>query len=77
MHGSICTIAKKFVEHHHGADVWDVLLERAGCPGVVFSPIGQYPDEQVVGILTAACELLECDLDSLLIHSIENMYVGE
>ncbi|HAY78653.1 MAG TPA: hypothetical protein DCY79_02465 [Planctomycetaceae bacterium] len=68
MHGSICTIAKKFVEHHHGSDVWNVLLERAACPGVVFSPIGDYPDEQVVGILTAACELLECELRDLLIQ---------
>lgn len=68
MHGSICTIAKKFVEHHHGADVWNVLLEHAGCPGASFSPIGDYPDEQVVGILTAACELLDCELDALLIE---------
>ena len=66
MHGSICCIVKKFVEVNHGSAAWETILENAGHPGLVLSPIATYPDEAVVELLTAGCELLGCDLGTLL-----------
>lgn len=66
MHGSICCIVKKFVDTNHGETAWEAILDRAGLGGLVLSPIGDYPDEAVIALLGAACELLNCDLDDLL-----------
>ena len=66
MHGSICCIVKKFVETNHGSEAWDAILEQAGYPGLVLSPIGTYPDEAVFALLGAGCELLQVELDDLL-----------
>lgn len=66
MHGSICCIVKKFVDTNHGPEAWDAILEHAGYPGLVLSPIGTYPDEAVFALLGAGCELLQVELDELL-----------
>lgn len=66
MHGSICCIVKKFVDTNHGPEAWDAILEHAGHPGLVLSPIGTYPDEAVFALLGAGCELLQVELDDLL-----------
>lgn len=66
MHGIVCCIVKKYVETNHGTATWELLLEHAGVPGLVLSPLGIYPDEHVYSLLGGACELLECELDDLL-----------
>ncbi|MDG2469840.1 MAG: heme NO-binding domain-containing protein, partial [Pirellulaceae bacterium] len=66
MHGSICCIVKKFVETQFGKAAWDEILVTAGFEGLQLSPIGVYPDEAVIALLGAGCELLECELDDLL-----------
>lgn len=66
MHGSICCIVKKFVETQFGKAAWDEILVTAGFEGLQLSPIGVYPDEAVIAILGAGCELLDCELDDLL-----------
>lgn len=67
MHGSIVAIVKKFVDVHHGPEAWSLILERGGYPDLVVSPIQTYPDPAVVELLGAACELLDCQLDDLLV----------
>lgn len=76
MHGSIVSIVKKFVEVHHGAEAWSLILERGGYPGLVVSPIQTYPDKAVVELLGCACELLDCPLDDLL-EEIGKFAAGE
>ena len=68
MHGSVCCIVKKFVDVAHGEAAWSAILERSGHTGLVLSPIANYPDEAVLEILTAACGLLDCERDELLVQ---------
>jgi len=67
MHGSICCIVKKFVDVHHGDAAWQEILERSGNSGLQLSPVGDYPDTAVIGMLEAACELLDAKLNDLLL----------
>ena len=66
MHGSIFCIVKKFVQTKHGAAKWDAILHSAGHEGLVFLPTETYPDETLLELLTAACELFESNMDILL-----------
>ncbi len=68
MHGSVCCIVKKFVDVTHGEAAWSAILERSGHTGLVLSPIATYPDEAVLEIVTAACGLLDCERDELLVE---------
>ncbi|QDT62246.1 Heme NO binding protein [Stieleria bergensis] len=66
MHGSICVIVKKFVDTRFGGQTWQQLLDGAGCPDLVLSPIEIYPDEAVMAILESACEHLGIEVATAL-----------
>lgn len=50
----IHTALQKYVESAFGADTWKTLLKRAGLEDVIFTPLGTYPDAQLVALVTEA-----------------------
>lgn len=54
MHGKIFVELKKFVDSKYGPDTWGKLLADAGLGGKVYLPVTDYPDREIVSIVTTA-----------------------
>ncbi len=54
MHGLIHAQVQKFVIAHHGRVAWQGLLKEAGLENKTFLISQQYPDSDIVGVVTAA-----------------------
>ena len=54
MHGIIFAELRKYVEARSGGNGWSTLLEKAGLRGKLYMSVGEYPDSEVVALVTAA-----------------------
>lgn len=66
MHGIIFVELKKYVDAKVGPGAWDKLLGMAGMPAHIFMPVRQYPDEDVVKLVTAAAKATGAEVDAIL-----------
>ena len=57
MKGIVFNLLEQAVIDAHGDDVWIDLLEKAGVAGA-YTSLGSYPDEEILGLVTAAADLL-------------------
>ena len=54
MHGLVFSELKKFVDHKLGAAAWNELLASAGLGNKFYMATQEYPDAEVVALVTAA-----------------------
>ena len=66
MHGIIFGELKKHVDQTYGGNTWRVLLEDAGLGSKAYMPIKEYPDEEIVAIVSAASVRLGKDANDIL-----------
>jgi predicted hydrocarbon binding protein len=66
VHGIVLMELKKHVEQAYGAPTWGALLLAAGLQGRMYSAMGEYPDEEVLAIVAAACKATGRSADELL-----------
>ena len=52
MHGIIFSELRKYVEARTGANGWDALLKKAGLDTKLYMSVGEYPDSEVVALVT-------------------------
>lgn len=57
MKGIVFNLLEDAVVDEHGSDAWDAILENADATGV-YTALGNYPDEELVRLVDAACDLL-------------------
>lgn len=57
MHGMIFMELNHYVTEKLGKEAWNELLKQAGKPGVVYMPIGTYPDEDIVVLVGTASKI--------------------
>jgi len=62
MKGLVFNVAEEVVTDNYGADVWDSLLDSANVDGA-YTSLGNYDDEEILAIVTAAASLLEETVD--------------
>ena len=58
-------LLEQVVTSAHGDDVWDQLLDDAGVDGA-YTSLGNYPDEELVALVTAASEALDTPADDVV-----------
>jgi len=54
MHGIVFAELQKFVVSKHGHSGWKAVAEKAGLAHKVYLAAGQYPDSEIVSLVTAA-----------------------
>ena len=54
MHGIIFAELQNYAETKHGKGTWNQLLDKAGLENIVYLSIKEYPDTELVALLTAA-----------------------
>ena len=57
MKGVVFNLLEEVVVRHHGADVWDDLLDAAGVAGS-YTSIGSYPDAEIEALVAAGASAL-------------------
>ena len=57
MHGLIFSELQKYVGAKHGKETWSVLLEKAGFRNKMYLPVQEYPDSEVVALVSTASSL--------------------
>jgi predicted hydrocarbon binding protein len=57
MKGIVFNLLEDVVTQHFNQDVWETLLEKADASGA-YTSLGNYTDEELVGLVTAASEAL-------------------
>jgi hypothetical protein len=58
MKGIVFNLLEQAVVEEHGEDTWDALLEAAGVDGA-YTSLGNYPDEELGRLVSAASAALE------------------
>ena len=67
MHGIIHLELRKFIQARYGPEGWLRLLEQAGVTtSLGYVRVGQYPDEELIAILTAAARKTGATFDAIL-----------
>lgn len=66
MHGIVLKALKDFVVETYDRETWSTLQREAGLPGRLYVPVTEYPDEDVLALVTAASELTEIPVPELL-----------
>lgn len=56
MHGVILHGLKRFVTENYGAAAWSAIQDEAGVEGKLYVPVTEYPDEDVLALVSAAAE---------------------
>src|SRR5260370_18530098 len=54
MQGIFVAELRKYVQARSGGNGWSFLLEKAGLGGKLYMSVGEYPDSEVVALVTAA-----------------------
>jgi hypothetical protein len=54
MHGIIFSELKKYVDTKFGGETWNTLLAESGIGSKLYMSVQQYPDQEVVALVTAA-----------------------
>ncbi len=57
MHGIVFSELQKFVVSKHAHAGWKAVTEKAGLAHKVYLAAGQYPDSEIVALVTAASEI--------------------
>lgn len=65
MKGVVFNLLEEAVGRAFGEDTWDALLDAAGLDGA-YTSLGNYPDEEIEALVTAAGEALSLDRDAVL-----------
>lgn len=58
MKGIVFNLLEEVVRRHHGEDMWDDILDRAG-GSASFTSLGNYPDAEMYRLVGAASEILK------------------
>lgn len=66
MHGILYTELRKYVLIKHGLGAWKTLVSNAGLIEKPYMPFETYPDEELVALVTAAGDLTERTVSSVL-----------
>ncbi len=66
MHGFIFSELKKYVDKNFGAEVWPTLLREAGFGVRSYEHYRDYPDDEVVALVTTASRLTALPADDIL-----------
>jgi hypothetical protein len=66
MHGLIFVELRKYVDDALGTGTWPKLLESAGLANKLYMPIGTYPDEELVALVSTAASLGGGSVDATL-----------
>jgi hypothetical protein len=61
MHGIIFSELQRFVVSKHGHAGWKAVTEKAGLAHKVYLAAGQYPDSEIVSLVTAASAMTKQD----------------
>lgn len=65
MKGVVFNLLETVVTRHHGAEVWDDLLDAAGLDGS-YTSLGNYDDEEIEALVEAASKALGIDRAAVL-----------
>ncbi|MEM7140827.1 MAG: heme NO-binding domain-containing protein [Actinomycetota bacterium] len=65
MKGVIFNVVEEVVTELYDEDTWDALLESAGVDGA-YAALGNYPDEELIGIVVAGVEATGIEADTLV-----------
>ena len=66
MHGIVLMELKKHVEQAYGAPTWTALLLAADLQGRMYTPMGEYPDAEVLAIVAAASKATGKPVDEVV-----------
>jgi predicted hydrocarbon binding protein len=66
MHGLIFAELKKYVDAKLGPSAWDALAEQAGLRGKIYTSVREYPDEEILALVTTACRLTGLEATKIL-----------
>jgi len=66
MHGIILTELQKYVEKRRGAETWTEVRAAAGLSDRVYTPVGVYPDDDVVALIGATAASTQSPVDDVL-----------
>lgn len=66
MYGMVSQAILEYFREEHGSEVLDAVRTQAGCEGVEFARMTQYPDEISVQLIVAAAEILDQPAAALL-----------
>lgn len=66
MHGIILKGLKDFTIEHYDRDTWNLIREEADVEPRLYVPVTDYPDEHVVELVAAACEVSGLEADELM-----------
>lgn len=66
MHGVIFSELRKYAEARTGANGWDALLEKAGLKKKLYMAVGEYPDSEVVALVSAASAVTDLPIPAIL-----------
>jgi predicted hydrocarbon binding protein len=66
MHGLIFSELKKYVETKFDAKTWDTLQEKAGLKGNLYLAASVYPDNDLLSLVTTACQMTGVDAQTIL-----------
>jgi predicted hydrocarbon binding protein len=66
MHGTMFVHLRRYTEEQLGAAAWDEILTAAGLGPRAYLPIGSYPDEEMVAIVSAASKVARVGAPQLL-----------
>jgi hypothetical protein len=63
MHRIIFAELQNYAETKHGQGTWNQLLNKAGLENNLYLPLKEYPDTEVVALVTAASSMRLADCD--------------
>lgn len=66
MHGLIFTELKKYVENKFDKATWEKLLDKAGKKHQMYVSAAVYPDQDILALVTTACEMTGAPANELL-----------
>lgn len=65
MKGIIFNLLEEAVTAHHGADLWDDILDQAGVTGA-YTSLGSYPDDEMTALVKTAAMTLGSSPETVL-----------
>jgi hypothetical protein len=66
MHGIIFTELKKYANTKYGEDIWNRLLKESGIKPKIYLPVQEYPDEEIVAIVSTVSRITEKPINAIL-----------
>ena len=66
MHGIIFTNLYKYIRETHGSEMLENIKEKANITRQFYDATKSHPDEEIQALMSAACQLLNVEIDELL-----------